>query len=194
MQNTQSTTIVYSLQAVLVLSLMFMMLSAAIFGGIVYVHNQTQSAAPRKPSGSLGTVGSMTSEAIEATYGPVNQKALHETKEGLFARIRAARQGCSPCVPPRPQVYYSPVSRCYTTSYSYCASTAPVVVPSYPAVIHPIQPAITPQPAPSQPPVYVQPTPLKIQPSSESNCADGSCSPNGSVQSSADLTFKPSVQ
>lgn len=178
MQNVQHTKIGYTLPTMLFIAAMFMMTSLAIFGGIVYVHNHQQKPVPKKPNGSLGNIGSMSTEAIEATYGPVNQKALLETKEGLFARIRAARQGCSPCVPQQQQACYSRPQRCYTTYSVPCVPTRPVVVPNYqPVQPQPYQPAT---PAPS----YVQPKPLKIQPSSESNCVDGSCGVQASIQSS----------
>lgn len=182
MQNVQHTKIGYTVPTMLFIASMFMMTSLAIFCGIVYVHNYQAKPLPKKPNGSLVNIGAMSTEAIEATYGPVNQKALLETKEGLFARIRAARQGCSPCVPQRQQACYSQQQRFYTTSSSWCATTRPVVVPNYqPVYPQPYQPSPTPVgPAPS----YVQPNPLKIQPSSESNCVDGSCNQQASIQSS----------
>lgn len=181
MQNVQHTKIGYTVPTMLFIASMFMMTSLAIFCGIVYVHNYQAKPLPKKPNGSLVNIGAMSTEAIEATYGPVNQKALLETKEGLFARIRAARQGCSPCAHQRPQVCYSQVSRSYGTSYSWCVNASPAA-PSYqPSYPQPYQPAIQPmQPAPH----YVQPNPLKIQPSSENNCVDGSCNTQASIQSS----------
>ncbi len=182
MPGTNHTTVFYSLQAILVLSIMAMIVSGGIFAGIIYVHNHQAPPAAKKPSGSLGQIGSMSTESIEATYGPVNQKALHEVKEGLFARIRAARQGCAPCVPQTQSAYSYSVSR---YSGTYCLPCSTTIAPSVPVVVIP-KPVLE-QPAPA----YREPQPLKIQPS----CQDGSCI---TIQTSVPegyyvLSIKPSL-
>ena len=60
MQNVQHTKIGYTLPTMLFIAAMFAMTSLAIFGGIVYVHNHQVKPAPKKPSGSLGNIGTMT--------------------------------------------------------------------------------------------------------------------------------------
>ena len=73
MPDTNHTKVFYSLQAILVLSVMAMIVSGGMFAGMIYIHNHQAPPAAKKPNGSLGNIGSMSTEHIEATYGPVNQ-------------------------------------------------------------------------------------------------------------------------
>jgi hypothetical protein len=140
-------------------------------------------------SGKLDPVisqdGPVSAEVIEAKYGKVDQKALHEVKEGIFANIRARRQGCQPCRPCYPQQCYSapPVSYYSSSSYSTQAAqgfsyqsssviyTTPISYPqstpnpsgSCPGGICPAP--VVHSPAPPEPLVFIPGNPIKIQPS-----------------------------
>lgn len=183
--DTQHTKVSFTLQAILIMSLMTMAISGAFLYALVNVHQQQQKPPPsRRPSGEIGN---MSAEVIEAEYGPVNKQALHETKEGIFARIRAARQGCNPCVTPQRQVWCSQASSYYGTPTYYYASTvvSPVVVRQVPTVVSPVsQPQATP--------ILTKPNPLKIQPS----CESGQCDVQLSIKSSDQdyvIQIKPSI-
>ena len=65
-------------------------LAVAIGGTILITGIRKEEQTPqRKILPRLGSVSSLASESVEAAYGPVNQAALTETKEGLLSRMRA---------------------------------------------------------------------------------------------------------